>query len=160
MMIPPLVSIPGAPWDVLPPGIHTATFAEIEGAFTYNPWRRSLFSGLVDAATHLSMVGCRRVLLDGSYVSAKPLPGDYDACWDPAGVDFARLDLVFDDFDNERANQKARFGGEFFPSSLIEADSGAAFSDFLQVGRFTGKKKGILAIALATDSTVARRMKL
>jgi hypothetical protein len=159
-MIPMLVAIPGSPWDVLPPGIHAATLAEVEGSFTYNPRRRALFAGLVDAAIHLSMVGCRRVLLDGSYVSAKPLPGDYDACWDPDGVDFAKLDPIFDDFDNERANQKARFGGEFFPSSLIEADSGAAFADFFQIDRFTGKKKGILAIVLATDETVARRMKL
>ncbi len=159
-MIPVLIAIPGSPWDVLPPGIHAATLAEIEQTFTYNPRRRALFAGLLDAAIHLALMGCRRILLDGSYVSAKPIPGDYDACWDPDGVDFAKLDPVFDDFDNERANQKARFGGEFFPSSLIEADSGAAFADFFQIDRFTGKKKGILAIALTTDETVARRMKI
>jgi hypothetical protein len=158
-MIPALVAVPGSPWDVLPPGIHAATLAEIEQAFTYNPFRRALFAGLVDAAVHLSLVGCRRVLLNGSYVSAKPVPADYDACWDPDGVDFAKLDRVFDDFDNGRANQKARFGGEFFPSSLIELDSGAAFAEFFQIDRFTGKKKGILQIGLATDETVARRTK-
>jgi hypothetical protein len=158
-MLPALVAIDGSPWDVLPPGIHAATLAEIERTFTYNPRRRALFSGLVDAALHLSLVGCRRVLLDGSYVSAKPIPGDYDACWDPEGVDFAKLDPVFDDFDNGRATQKARFGGEFFPSTVIEANSSAAFAEFFQIDRFTGRKKGILAVALATDETVARRTK-
>jgi hypothetical protein len=151
--------MPGSPWDVLPPGVHMATFAEVEQTFTYNPRRRALFAGLLNAARHLSLVGCRRVLLDGSYVSAKPVPDDYDACWDPDGVDFAKLDPVFDDFDNGRANQKARFGGEFFPSTVVEADSGAVFVEFFQVDRFTGKRKGILAIALDTDQTVARRTK-
>jgi len=158
-MIPALVAIPGALWDVLPPGIHPATLAEVEQAFTYNPRRRALYAGLVDAAIHLRLVGCRAVLLDGSSVSAKPVPGDYDACWEPDEVDFSKLDPVFDDFDNGRAKQKARFGGEFFPSTLIEADSGSAFAEFFQVERFTGRRKGILSIALRTDETVARRIK-
>jgi hypothetical protein len=158
-MIPALVTIVGSPWDVLPPGIHPATLAEIELTFSYNPHRRALFSGLLQATAHLASVGCRSVLLDGSYVSGKPLPGDYDACWEPAGVDFTKLDAIFDDFDNARANQKARYGGEFFPSTLIAADIGAAFTEFFQIDRFTGKKKGILSIALIKDATVARRMK-
>jgi hypothetical protein len=159
IMIPALVAIAGSPWDVLPPGVHEATLAEIELKFSYNPRRRALFTGLVDAAVHLSLVGCRRVLLDGSYVTAKPIPGDYDACWEPDGVDLTKLDPVFEDFNNGRANQKVRFGGEFFPSTLIESGSGGAFAEFFQVDRFTGKKKGILAIALTTDKTVARRIK-
>lgn len=159
-MIPTLVAITGSPWDVLPPGIHQASLADVERAFTYNPRRRTLFVGLLDAVAHLFLAGCSRILLDGSYVSAKPVPADYDACWDPDGVDFAKLDAVFDDFANGRANQKARFGGEFFPSTLIEADSSAAFVEFFQIDRFSGKKKGILAITLATDETVARRVKL
>jgi hypothetical protein len=159
IMIPPLVSILGSPWDVLPPGVHEATLAEIETVFTYNVRRRELFGGLVAAGVLLSSVGCRLILLDGSYVSAKPLPGDFDACWDPDGIDFNKLDPIFEDFDNGRANQKLRFGGEFFPSTLMEADSGAAFADFFQVDRFTGKTKGILAIKLPIDIAVAQRKK-
>jgi hypothetical protein len=158
-MIPPFVTIAGAPWDVLPPGIHDATLTEVEAAYTYNPRRRELFAGLVDAATHLHQVGCQTILLDGSYVSAKPIPGDFDVCWEPTGVDLAKLDPVFDDFSNGRAKQKARFGGEFFPSSLVEAASGATFAIFFQTEGFTGKKKGILSISLTTDDVVARRLK-
>lgn len=158
-MIPALTQLPGSPWDVLPPGIHPATLTEIESAFAYNPRRRELFAGLVAAACHLANVGCQGVFLDGSYVSAKPLPGDFDACWAPEGVDFNKLDPVFDDFDNGRANQKARFGGEFFPSTMIALDIGAAFTEFFQIDRFTGKKKGILSIAIATDVTVTRRIR-
>ena len=158
-MIPPFVTIIGAPWDVLPPGIHSATLTEVAAVYTYNPRRRALYAGLVEAAVHLRQVGCRTVLLDGSYVSAKPIPGDYDACWEPTGVDFGKLDPVFDDFTNGRAAQKIRFGGEFFPSTLIEADSGATFADFFQTEWFTGKKKGILSISLTVDDVVTRRLK-
>ncbi|MBM7486697.1 hypothetical protein ACVWWI_000187 [Bradyrhizobium sp. USDA 3686] len=158
-MIPPLVPISGTPWDVLPPGVHIATFAEVETTFAYNAQRRSLFTGLIEASVVLAGCGCRCVFLDGSYVSGKPIPGDYDACWDPDGVDFDKLDPIFDDFDNGRANQKARFGGEFFPSTLIEAGLGAAFTEFFQIDRFTGKKKGILSVSLSSDDTVSRRIK-
>ena len=157
-MIPDLIPIEGSPWDVLPPGVHVATLSEIEARYAYNPHRRGLLTGLVTASVALVIAGCRRVLLDGSYVTAQPLPNDYDACWDPAGIDFNRLDLVFGDFSNGRANQKARFGGEFFPSTMIETDSSKAFADFFQVDRFTGKAKGILEVSINTDPVVARRM--
>jgi hypothetical protein len=158
-MIPDLISLPGSPWDVLPPGVHVATFAEVEVRFAYNERRRELLGGLVEASLSLVSAGCQRIILDGSYTTAKPIPTDYDACWDPTGMDFTKLDPVFGDFDNGRANQKARFGGEFFPSTMVESDSGRAFLDFFQVDRFTGEQKGVLSISINTDQTVARRMK-
>ena len=158
-MIPTLVPLLGSPWDVLPPGIHAAALEEIEARFAYNPRRRELYAGLIEASVCLAAAGCRTVVLDGSYVSAKALPADYDACWDPEGMDFGKLDPIFADFDNGRANQKARFGGEFFPSILMEVGSGRAFIDFFQVDRFTGKQKGILSITISTDQVVVRRMR-
>ena len=158
-MIPKLVPMPGSPWEILPPGIHSTTIAEVEAAFAYNPWRRGILEGLLEGSVSLALAGCRTVLLDGSFVSAKPMPGDFDACWEPTGVDFDKLDPIFDDFDNGRANQKARFKGEFFPSTLIATDIGRAFVEFFQVDRFTGRRKGILSIAIGTDAAVIRRMK-
>lgn len=159
-MIPSLVSIAGSPWEVLPPGIHTTTFSEVEFRFSYNVRRRALYGGLLDAAVSLVRAGCHQILVDGSYVSAKPLPGDFDACWVPDGIDFNLLDPVFADFSDSRAKQKARFGGEFFPSTMIAADIGASFSEFFQVDRFTGQRKGILSLAISTDETVTQRTRL
>ena len=121
-MIPTLIAVPGSPWNVLPPGFHQATLMEVEQTFTYNPHRRELFTGLLSAAAHLYSVGCRRVLLDGSYVSGKPVPADYDACWDPSGVDFAKLDPVFDDFDDGRVSAKADFVAVAEVALPVEAD--------------------------------------
>ena len=120
--------------------------------------RRAQFNGLMVAAASLLSAGCVRIYLDGSYVTSKPMPGDYDACWDPAGVDPAKLDPVFKDLSNHRAAQKAKFKGEFFPSSLLNRPR-QPFVDFFQVDRFTGRNKGILSIPLSNDPTLARRIK-
>jgi hypothetical protein len=79
---------------------------------------------------------------------------------EPDGVDFGKLDPVFAEFRNGRASQKAKFKGEFFPSTLIAADIGRVFVEFFQVDRFTGNRKGILSISIDTDEVVVRRAKL
>jgi len=76
---------------------------------------------------------CRLVYLDGSFVTTKTHPGDFDACWDIQGVDQEALDPVFWDFSRGRAAQKRRFGGEFFPAQLPEGATGRAFAEFFQV---------------------------
>ena len=110
-------------------------------AFATNVWRRDLYIGLVDACGRLHRAGCQTVYLDGSYVSGKPRPGDFDACWDPSGVDPAKLDPVFLRFENGRAAQKAEFKGEFF-----------------QHDRFSGKQKGIIAIPLTAEPRFSEKV--
>ena len=92
--------------------------------------------------------GGRLVYLDGSFVTRKVLPGDFDACWDVQNVDDDKLDPVFWDFSRGRAAQKRRFLGEFFPAQLPEGATGRAFVDFFQVNKLSGDAKGILAIRL------------
>jgi hypothetical protein len=158
MMIPTLITIAGSPWRVLPPGLHPASLDDVDACFAINHWRRVLFDGLVLASERLRHAGCPTIFLDGSYVSAKPIPGDYDACWDPVGIDPLKLDPVFIDFSNGRAAQKAAFKGEFFPSTIINLGSGQAFVEFFQVDRFTGNRKGILSISLVNDPVLLRRV--
>lgn len=155
-MIPALVPIKGAPWDVLPPGIHPATLAEVATIFATNAKRRLLYDGLVLAATALRSAGCGKLYLDGSYVTAKSIPGDYDGCWDPAGMVRAKLDPVFLDFSNKRQAMKNRFGGEFFPSNASNTPT-QTFPDFFQIEKFTGQAKGILLIVLTADPALIGR---
>ncbi len=86
--------------------------------------------------------------LDGSFVTAKPEPGDFDACWGVSGVEVERLDPLFLDFSNSRARQKARFLGEFFPADLPEGVTGKTFLEFFQMDKEAGNPKGILVIDL------------
>lgn len=157
-MIPALTPLSGCPWPVLPPGEHAASLEEVATSFATNTWRRELFDGLVLASKKLRLAGCPTVYLDGSYVTGKPKPGDFDACWDPSGVDPTKLDPVFLEFDNGRATQKAVFKGEFFPSSMMCADVGQTFVDFFQLDRFTGKPKGIISIPLSADPLLLGKM--
>jgi len=115
-MVPDLVDI-GGPWKVLPPGVHDATMEEIEARFATTDRRRTLFSGFKDGTFVLRKAGCRTIFLNGSFVTDKLVPGDFDACWDSLGVDSAKLDPVLLDFSNAREKQKERFKGEFFPAS-------------------------------------------
>lgn len=132
----------------LPPGVHWGVWSEIEVRFGHSHHRRGLLRGLREAAEHLLRAGCKTVFIDGSFVTAKEQPGDFDACWDVDGVDPDGLDPVFFDFDNGRAAQKARFGGEFFPAQLPEGLSGKTFLEFFQSDRDTGNPKGIVGIDL------------
>lgn len=158
-MIPDLVFLPDSPWDVLPVGIHPASLTEVMKVFAINTHRRKLFDGLLSASSRLYSAGCQLIYLNGSYVTSKPYPNDYDVCWDPNGVDNSMLDPEFSNFRNGRAAQKARFKGEFFPSSMNCIDIDQTFLDFFQLDRFTGTPKGIISISLVTDPLLLRRAK-
>ena len=128
----------------LPPGVHQALWTEVVSQFGLNSHRNRLLVGLYDALANLAEAGCRKVLLDGSFVSAKPLPNDYDGAWEPDGVDFDLLDPVLLDFSNGRAAMKAKFGGELFPAS-DKAGRGILFRDFFLTDR-NGVRKGVVEI--------------
>ena len=156
-MLPNLIQLPGAPWPVLPEGMHIVDFQTVSAAFGTNGRRRTQFDGLLRAAGDLRAAGCGRLYLDGSYVTAKPWPGDYDACWDPTGVVEGLLDPVLLNFDDERAAQKAKYQGEFFPSSVLVGGVGSTFLEFFQIERFSGLKKGIVQIELVGDPMIQTR---
>lgn len=134
----------------LPPGFHWATWDEIVRRFGYTAHRRNLLAGLQYAIDALRVAGCHTVFLDGSFVTAKHAPNDFDACWDPQGVDPGLLDPLLLDFRNGRAAQKAFFGGELFPAHLREGASSSSFLAFFQTAKETGATKGIVAIRIWT----------
>jgi hypothetical protein len=127
----------------LPQGEHVASWDEVVERFGWTERRRRLLDGPAEAIELLAEAGCRTVWLNGSFVTAKDEPGDFDACWDTGGVDLDALDPILLDLSNHRAAQKARFGGELFPN-VIETQSGLSFTDF-QNERDTSRK-GIVVI--------------
>jgi hypothetical protein len=143
-----LVIPPFQPDGTLPPGVHWADSMEIQARFGQSPHRHQLLQGFLGAVKELKAVGCKEVFLDGSFVTAKTSPNDYDACWGTGGVDPSQLDAVFFDFTNRRARQKARFQGEFFPADTKEGLSGRTFLEFFQVDKQTGDPKGIVGLQL------------
>lgn len=130
----------------LPPGIHLTTWDIFVARFGITPHRTRLISGLKRALNLLRTAGCRRAYIDGSFVTSKQHPNDFDACWDPTGIDLSRIDPIFFDFRNQRQRQKIVFFGELFPSCSEADEIGRRFLEFFQSDKNSGNPKGIIAL--------------
>lgn len=132
----------------LPDGLHRMSLAEIGAALTWTPRRAWLHMGFVRAAAALRAAGCRTIILDGSFVTAKDDPGDYDAAFDPAGVDGDLLDPVLLRHTDGRRAMKAKYLGDIFPwGAAACSKTGSTFRDFFQTDR-SGVPKGVVEIRL------------
>ena len=127
----------------LPPGVYHADWCEVADCFAGNSHRAHLTGGLLAACRNLAGAGCGELLLDGSFVTEKALPGDYDGAWEPVGVNPDLLDPVLLDFADRRAAMKAKYFGDLFPASFFAAP-GVAYRDFFKTDR-NGIEKGMCA---------------
>jgi hypothetical protein len=143
-MIPPFDPLTG----LLPAGVHEATWEEFVARFGWTPHRLALLAGLKAALDALRAAGCRRTYVNGSFVTAKETPGDFDGCWEVDGVDLARLDPVLKTFANLRAAQKRKYGGELFPADAPADLDGTNFLHFFQRDKRGRAPKGIVALDL------------
>ncbi len=135
----------------LPAGIHRAMWGEFENRYVYNQHRQNLLDGLSWVCDLLKVSGCTRVFVAGSFVTAKPMPQDFDAMWDWTNVNSRTLYLLapeLTDMTDERAAQKARFGGELFPAQMIEGMTGKTFLEFFQFDTRTRRERGIIELEL------------
>lgn len=126
----------------LQPGIYEISWEEFVKIFGYNKKRQKLINGLTIAISELKRVGCKTIYVDGSFVSKKEEPRDFDACWDPVGIDFKKLVFQYPtlaEFIPTTAKQKAKYGGELFPATK--------FLSFFQKDR-DDSPKGIIKISI------------
>ena len=130
----------------LPVGIHKIKWPEFREKFGYNHYRKELIRGMLDALKSLKKAGCSTVFIDGSFVTDKRKPNDYDGCWATTGVDINSLDPAFKDFRSRRIAQKVKFSGELFPATGINK-YGQTMLDFFQEDR-NANPKGIIEINL------------
>lgn len=132
---------------VLPPGIHAASVAEVKGTFAMDAWRIGLFGGLQLALSDLKIARCSRVWLDGSFVTAKKEPRDFDLCWDMDGVDWNALDPVLLMVQPPRKEQSLKYRGDVLPN-VTESGSGKLILDFFQQDKSIGGIKGIIELTI------------
>lgn len=130
----------------LPAGVHESVWGEVANRFAGNTHRIRLTEGLLAACSNLAGAGCAELLLDGSFVTDKPVPGDYDAAWETAGVVPELLDPVLLDSRNCFAAARAKYLGDLFPASGVAAP-GVLFRDFFRTDR-DGVEKGIVLVDL------------
>ncbi len=94
--------------------------------------------------------GATTMIVDGSFVTKRHNPSDFDCCYDQNTVDLRLLDPVLDNFENERAAQKAKYGGELFPAHAIaDPFKWEPYEDFFQHDK-NGRRKGVIILSLGT----------
>ena len=84
----------------LPAGIHEVSWDDFAARYGTTSHRRNLLAGLKCALESLCDAGCRRAYVDGSFVTAREHPSDFDACWEESEVDPVLLDPALLDFSN------------------------------------------------------------
>lgn len=106
------VMIPSFDWNGnLPPGIHQATLSEIENRFAGNATRKRLFEALSKVVNMFQECQCQGLYLDGSFITNKQEPNDYDLCWEPTGIE-PKAELK--EFLMQRENRKELHLGDIF----------------------------------------------
>lgn len=131
----------------LPPGKpYKVTWEELQDRFGTNEHRRDIMAGLKAALDNLKQADCRRVYINGSFITSKTKPSDWDGCWEPYGVNTARVDPIILDvnFDADRVRRK--YKGDLFVQA---PKAGWNYLDVFQKDR-EGNRKGILVIELDT----------
>ena len=94
---------------------------------------------------NLHEAGCKFFLLDGSFVTAKDVPKDYDACCDFSSVD---VRIVDDRFGGSGLEMKLEYFGELYADQSF-ARGGYTFREFFQTDR-DGMSKGVVRLQLDT----------
>lgn len=118
----------------LPPGVYEISWKDLMERFATNQRRQRIITGLAAALRKLAIAGCTRVIIGGSFISAKEEPNDFDAYYDNFGLDFDLLDPLFvEDIDS----QSDVFCGELFPT--------IGYDRFLQTDK-VGNPRGVVAL--------------
>ena len=107
-----------------------------------------LLEGLKSALENLKNAGCHAAYIDGSFITAKLYPRDFDACWYEDGVDPTALDPILLRFEVGMVAQKEKYLGELYPARSIADSDGRTFLEFFQIESDTETPKGIVAIDL------------
>ena len=129
MSIPPFNEL-----GYLPPGVYEVSWSELMERFVTNSHRQRLATGLAAALRKLGIAGCRRVVIGGSFVTAKEYPNDFDGWYESFGLDLNVLDRLF------LEDTKLQF--EILGGTLFEPPN---YEGFFQTDR-DGRPKGVIVL--------------
>ena len=138
----------------LPEGIYEATFEEVAERFGKSKVRKKLLLGMREMVALCKQLGCDIYYLDGSFISNKISPSDYDACWDTTCSDreLVMNKVLYSILNSDSETQKNEFKGEIYPS-FIKAPivPNLTILDYFQTCKDaddSNMKKGIIKINL------------
>ncbi|RNJ49052.1 DUF6932 family protein [Methylocystis hirsuta] len=132
----------------LPPGLHKATWEEFTERYGVTTHRKRLIELMQKLIVHLKEVQCQNLFVDGSFVTNKEVPNDYDACWDVTGVKIERMDPVLLVFTTEgKEKMVIKYGGDLRPDKFSPFETNVSYLEFFQIDR-EGDRKGIIHLSL------------
>ncbi len=135
----------------LPLGVHFCEWEEVVERFGINQKRLRLIQVLRMAMEELKYSGCQTIYINGSFISSKENPGDFDMCWEESGININYLKTIAPtlyNFGLRRTEQKNKYRGEIFPANYPANETGILYIDFFQFDTRTNIFKGIIAIDL------------
>jgi len=130
---------------VLDPGIHKMTWKEFYDFFSFSKRRIELLEGLEKVVAILRKIKATHIYIDGSFVTNKPEPGDWDACFESSKSEANNLLCKYPFTDREV--QKELYKGELFHAKSIADEYGNTYLDFFQKKKENSAiKKGIIEL--------------
>lgn len=140
-------------FGLLPAGVHDCVGPEVQENFCGNPARAAVwqaFQGFLEWA--YTMPGPISVLVDGSFVTDKPVPGDVDVAIDISACAAADQDAWLIAYHREHERLKRDFRTDFYPVLDGVGHDFTAFFQYVRVddalarGAPNGVRKGILRL--------------
>lgn len=122
--------------------------AEVQARFAHNEKRKQLFDGLEEVISILKECNCPEVFLDGSFITKKEQPNDYDLCYEPTGVLATER---FREFLRGRSTNKEKYRGDIFVHMPVPPFYVNHVNNWQKDGRNEDVAKGILRIDLRQD---------
>ena len=132
---------------VLPPGLHRATMSEIRRRFGNDAGVRArLMKGFEAVVRMARKTGASKLYLDGSFVTDKKAPGDWDAVLVlPAG---ARISSKEAQVLADREALKKRHGGDLFTVMQEDEEIIVHYVEGVFAHDREGRPKGLLIVDL------------
>jgi len=123
----------------LPPGIHHATLEEVQERFGHGSEQRETLSQSLDWLVPLCrQAGITKILLNGSFVTARPEPNDID-CVLFQGPEFK---------DDHPATLELQEGLPFMDIQMVDEADYNLFSEVIFVSDRNFRPKGIVEVLL------------
>lgn len=132
-------------------GIYETSFSEMEEKLGFSRKRRKLLSAMKTLITYCKYLQCDVLYIDGSFVSTKISPADYDACWDTTATDKEPIMNAVEQssLNSDSESQKEEFGGEIYPAFVkAPLNHGMTILEYFQTIKDGEGKKGIIKLKL------------
>jgi len=131
----------------LNPGIHKMSWEKFYDYFSFSERRIELLKGLEKVVAILREIGATHIYIDGSFVTDKLDPKDWDACYD---CPLSQIDKLADMYPfSDKKEQKKLYKGElyFAGHSPFFRNREVSYLDFFQKRKENpALKKGIVEL--------------